>query len=119
MKLYQVEDPIGMDNTDWFYTVAEARRNAFELNYSILSTVIEATILGHDDMRATIKNLLNQERRIVGRLKVIRSLGSDKEVSKKKVIPFVKLVRDDNAFGKTKQCSKQKEPAERGADRSA
>mgnify|MGYP003627413231 CR=1 FL=1 len=85
MKLFHIEDPTGVNNTDWFYTVAEARRNAFELNYSLLSTVIEATILGHDDMRATIKNLLNQERRIIGRLKVIRSLGSDKEVAKNKV----------------------------------
>ena len=96
MKLYQVEDPTGMDNTDWFYTVAEARKNAFELNYSLLSKVIEATILGHDDMRTTIKNLLNQERKIVGRLRVIRSLGSDKQVAKHKVHPFVRPVVDDD-----------------------
>ena len=85
MKLFHIEDPTGMNTTDWFYTVAEARKNAFELNYSLLSKVIEATILGHDDMATTIKNLLNQERRIVGRLRVIRSLGSNKEVAKNKV----------------------------------
>jgi hypothetical protein len=108
MKLFQVEDPTAMHSTDWFYTVAEARKNAFAQGYGIFSKVIEATILGHDDMATTIKNLLNHERRIVGRLRVIRSLGSDRQVSKEKVIPFVKLVRSDHASGKTKQCSRHK-----------
>lgn len=94
MKLFQVEDPTGTNSTDWFCTVAEARKNAFELDYCITSTVIEATILGYDDMRSTIKNLLNQERRIVGRLKVIRSLGSDRQVTKLKVHPFVKSLKE-------------------------
>ena len=94
MKLYQVEDPTGMNTTDQFFTVAEARKNAFELDYSLLSTVIEATILGHDAMATTIKNLLNHERHISGRLRVIRSLGSDKDVSKFKVIPLVRPVID-------------------------
>ncbi|MDC0400393.1 hypothetical protein OAN59_11925 [Alphaproteobacteria bacterium] len=96
MKLYHVEDPTGMNTTDWFYTVAEARKNAFELNYSLVSKVIEATILGHDAMATTIKNLLNHERHIAGRLRVIRSLGSDKQVAKHKVHPFVRPVVDDD-----------------------
>ena len=96
MKLYQVEDPTGMNSTDWFFTVAEARKNAFELNYSILSTVIEATILGHEAMAETIKNLLNQERHISGRLRIIRSLGSDKQLAEHKVYPFVRPVVDDD-----------------------
>ena len=96
MKLYQVEGPTGMNTTDWFFTVAEARKNAFELDYCITSKVIEVTILGHDDMRTTIKNLLNQERHIAGRLRVIRSLGSDKQVAKHKVHPFVRPVVDDD-----------------------
>ena len=108
MKLFQVEDPTAMHSTDWFYTVAEASKNAFAQGYSIFSTVIEATIFGHEAMAKTIKNLLNEERNISGRLRVIRSLGSAREVSKEKVIPFVKLVRSDNAFGKTKQCSTRK-----------
>lgn len=94
MKLFQVEDPTGTNSTDWFCTVAEARKNAFELDYCITSKVIEATILGHDAMLTTIKNLLNQERRIVGRLRVIRSLGSDKQVAKLKVHPFVKSLKE-------------------------
>ncbi len=89
MKLFQVEDPTGSNSTDWFCTVAEARKNAFELDYCITSKVIEATILGHDAMLTTIKNLLNHERHISGRLRVIRSLGSDKQVAKLKVHPFV------------------------------
>ena len=32
MKLFQVEDPTGTNSTDWFCTVAEARKNAFELD---------------------------------------------------------------------------------------
>ena len=98
MKLYHVEDPTGMNTTDWFYTVAEARKNAFELNYSLLSKVIEATILGHDAMATTIKNLLNQEKHIAGRLRVIRGLGSDNQVAKHKVRPFVRTVVDDDKF---------------------
>ena len=109
MKLYQVEGPTGMNSTDWFFTEAGARKNAFELNHSLLSTVIEATVLGHEAMATTIKSLLNNERHISGRVRVIRSLGSEKEVSKEKVIPFVKLVVSDNAFGKTKQCSEHKD----------
>ena len=63
MKLFQVEDPTGTNSTDWFCTVAEARKNAFELDYS-------------------------------GRLRVIRSLGSDRQVTKLKVHPFVKSLKE-------------------------
>ena len=84
MKMYQVQDPLGVNTTDWFFTVSEARKNAFKLDYCVSSKVIEAKIVGHDAMATTIKNLLNHEWYICGTVKEIRKLGSDKQVEQMK-----------------------------------
>ena len=103
MRMYQVKDDHG-NSTRWYDSVAEARKAAFDEEMPITAEVREMNIGGKADLIQTVRNFVNGDYTISGVIRTSRNLGSAKEVSREKVIPFVKPSRSNNAFVPTKQC---------------
>lgn len=74
------------NDTQWFDTIAEARAEALELGMPLDSPVQELNIGDKGNLIQTVKNFINGDYTIDGVIRTVRSLGSNKQVAKLKVV---------------------------------
>ena len=92
MRMYRViENKMrsGFDmknDTQWFDTVAEARAEALELGMPLDSIVQELNIGDKGNLIQTVKNFINGDYTIDGVIRTVRSLGSNQQITKLKVV---------------------------------
>lgn len=73
-------------DTQWFDTIAEARAEALELGMPLDSVVQELNIGDKGNLIQTVKNFVNGDYTVDGVIQTVRSLGSNKQMAKLKVV---------------------------------
>ena len=88
MDLYQVRYKTSTTSsfTDWYLSIAEARKDAMDRNMPIGSEIVQLKLVGHEAMVEAIHILMNAKEPIDPAVKFLRNLGSAREVKKRKVI---------------------------------